>query len=162
MKKTITVLIAAALGFGLLPGSAGAGKPKQTVEGSIAAAPRHPDGCYTGVHRRLQAISGQQAQGIVGYDFDVDKKTYNKPFVLELTNGLNYVDLDITYYLNERETLEDFQGGDPTGHPTVAYTTHEAGGEKGKVPVGALYAIVCIYQSEAGAGALADFTYTAG
>ena len=162
MKKAIAVLIAAAVGLALLPATAGAGKPKQTVEGSIAGAARHPDGCYSGVHRRLQALSQQNANGLVGYDFDVDKKTWNKPFALELTGGVGYVDLDITYYLGERETLEDFQGGDPAPPATVAFETHEEGGEKGKVPNGAVYAIVCIYQSENGAGAMADFTYAAG
>ena len=163
MKKLIAIAVAAALIVPVAAVGASAGKkPKQTVEGTILAAPRHPDGCYSGVHRRLQAISGQQANGIVGYDFDVDKKTWKKPFALELTDGLGYVDLDITYYLIERETLEDFQGGDPPAPPTYAYETHEEGGEKGTVPEGATYAIVCIYQSEAGAGANASFGYTGG
>ena len=165
MKKLIAIGIAVLLAVPLGGTAALAGKKKQQkVEGSVAGAARHPDGCYSGVHRRLQAITMQNANGLVGYDWDVDKATWNKPFVLELTGGVGTVDLDITYYLGERTKLEDFveEGGDPAVPATVAYETHEEGGEKGTVPKGALWAIVCIYESENGAGALADFTYTAG
>ena len=164
MRKIIAIGVAALLAVPLGGTAALAGKKKQQkVEGSVAAAARHPDGCYSGVHRRLQAVT-PAANGLVGYDFDVDKATWNKPFVMELTGGAGSVDLDITYYLGERTKLDDFveQGGDPAPPATVAYETHEPGGEKGKVPQGAVYAIVCIYQSENGVGAVADFSYTAG
>ena len=164
MKKLVAIGVAVLLAVPLGGSAALAGKKQQKIEGSVAAAARHPDGCYSGVHRRLQAVTMQNANGLFGYDWDVDKATWNKPFVLELTGGAGSVDLDITYYLAERTTLDDFveQGGDPAAPPTYAYETHEPGGEKGKVPQGAVYAIVCIYQSENGVGALADFTYTAG
>lgn len=165
MKKLIAIGIAVLVAVPLGGTAALAGKKKQQkVEGSVAAAVRHPDGCYSGVHRRLQAVTMQNANGLFGYDWDVDKATWNKPFVLELNSGLGSVDLDITYYLGDRTTLEDFaeEGGDPAVPATVSYENHEPGGEKGTVPKGAVYAIVCIYQSENGAGATADFTYTAG
>ena len=164
MKRTIAVLIAAALGFGLMPGTAGAGKPKQTVEGGVVVGAQYPDGsCYPGLQRRLQAVT-QGANGVVGYDFDVDKKTWNKKFVMELTGAQGAVDLDITYYLAERTKLEDFveAGGDPAVPPTIAFQTREEGGEAGTVPKGAVYAIVCAFESPNTAGALADFTYNAG
>lgn len=163
MKKLFGVALAAVMALSLVSGPAVAGKgKKQEVEGSIALAARHPDGCYSGVHRRVQALAMQNANGLFGYDFDVDKATWNKPFVLELVSGLGTVDLDITYYLGERTKAEDFQDGDPAVPPTVAYETHEEGGEADIVPEGAVWAIVCIYESENGVGFGADFTYVAG
>ena len=164
MRKTITVLIAAALGLGLLPGTAGAGKPKQSLEGNVAIGAQHTDGsCYPGVQRRVQAVT-QSANGVFGYDFDVDKKTWNKKFVMELTGATGTVDLDITYYLGERTKLEDFATGpgDPAPPATIAFQTREEGGEAGTVPKGAVFAIVCAFESENSLGGLADFTYTAG
>ena len=163
MKKLIALSIAAVIAFPALAGSATAAKkPKQTVEGSVAVGAQHTDGsCYPGVHRRVQAVT-MAANGVVGYDFDVDKKTWNKKFVMELTGAQGTVDLDVTYYLGERTKLEDFQGGDPVPPATVGFQTREGGGEAGVVPKGAVFAIVCAFESENSLGGLADFTYNAG
>lgn len=165
MKKSFVIAVSAVTILALVPGVSAGGKKgkKQREKGSVAGAARHPDGCYSGVHRRLQAFLGEGADGLVGYDFDVKKATWNKPFVLKLTDGLGTVDLDITYYLGERTTVEDFVNqGDPAVPPTVGFETRTEGGEVGIVPKGAVYAIVCIYESEGGVGGAASFNYVAG
>jgi hypothetical protein len=163
VKKIIALALAAVVG--LVPAAvAGGGKKKQKVEATILAAPRHPDGCYSGVQRRLSAATDGSVQGVVGYDFDVSKGTWKKPFTLKLTDGVGTVDLDITYYLGARHTLQDMidGGGDPAPPASIGFETREEGGEKGKVPAGAVYAIVCIYESENGVGGNASFSYLAG
>jgi hypothetical protein len=158
------IALALAAAVGLMPAAAAGGGKKQKVQGTVAAAGRHPDGCYTGLHRRLQAFLGENSQGIVGYDFDVSKGTWNKPFVMKLTEGTGTVDLDITYYLGERTTVDDFveQTNDPVPPASVSFEDRAEGGEKGTVPKGSVYAIVCIYESENGVGGNASFSYLAG
>ena len=164
MKKLVVLSLAALIAIPAIGGNATAAKtPKQSLEGSVAIPLQHTDGsCYPGVQRRVQAVTMQTVNGVFGYDFDVDKKTWNKKFVMELTGAQGTVDLDITYYLGERTKLEDFQGGDPAPPATVGFQTREEGGEAGKVPKGAVYAIVCAFASENSVGGMADFTYNAG
>jgi hypothetical protein len=166
MRKIVTLALVCLLGASLVP-TALAGKGKQQkVEGSIALpAPFTDDsGCFAGLHRRLQAVAMGAANGVVGYDFAVDKATWNKNFVLEATGGQGTVDLDIYFYLGELTKLEDFvnEGGDPATPATVQFNTREAGGEAGKVPKAAENVIVCAYGGGQGAGFGATFTYTAG
>jgi hypothetical protein len=90
-----------------------------------------------------------QANGAVGYTFEVDPKTAGKPFRLKVSEGAG---MDISFYS---------ELGDPTD-PTVApanipFETPGPGGEKGKVPAGFDYAFVCMTE-----GQNASFTYTAG
>ena len=166
MKKLISLGAAALVALTLVPGGAVAAKPKkQEVEGSVALPAPYTDdsGCYAGLHRRLSIISAGQANGIIGYEFDVDPSTYNKNFVLEATGGQGDVDLDI-YFYSEFGTIDDVVN-DPTnaGAPyTIQFNTREPGGEASKVPADMTKVIVCMYGGGQGGGAGATFTYTAG
>ena len=165
MKKKVAILIAAALSLGMLPGSAGAGAPKQTEEGIILApAPFVDDsGCFAGLHRRGAILTAENNNGIVGWHFDVDPKTWNKKFVLEPSGGLGNVDMDILFYQEfgtPQDVVEDPGGA---GAPTsVGFQNRKIGGETGKVPAKFNKAIVCIYTGAQSQGGGATFTYTAG
>ncbi len=85
---------------------------------------------------------------IVGYTFDVDPKTVNKPFKLEVDGA----GMDISFYAD----LGDIT--DPATAPAnVGFETAGPGGESGVVPEGYPIAFVCMTE-----GAEAAFTYTAG
>ena len=165
MKKTIALLIAATIGLAVMPATAGAGAPKQEEEGMILLpAPFTDDtGCFAGLHRRGAIMTQENNNGIVGWHFDVDPKTWNKKFVLEPSGGLGTVDMDILFY-QEFGTPEDVVS-DPlaAGAPaSVGYQTREAGGEAGKVPKTFNKAIICIYSGALYQGGGGNFTYTAG
>ena len=168
MKKIITALLAAVLVVPLLAVTAEAGKPKQEVEGSILLpAPFAQDtfqGCWGGLHRRLTTPSnGAVGQGVFGYHFDVDKKSWNKKFTLEVTGGEGDVDLDLFLYSHVPPVTEWPNDAVNAGTPvSVDYTTREPGGESGIVPKGTVYAIVCMYAGPSHQGFDATFTYTAG
>jgi hypothetical protein len=164
MRKLVVVALAGVLAASALPASAG-GK-QQVVEGSIALPAPYTDdtGCFAGVHRRVQAAAQGLANGVFGYNFPVDKATWNKNFVLDVTAGQGDVDLDITFYLGPLTTLQDIidQQGDAAPPPSISFATRAPGGEAGKVPALAENVIICIYAGQQGAGAAASFTYTAG
>jgi len=165
MRKTIAVLLAAALGLAIFPASAGAGKPKQTEEGVILLpAPFLDDsGCFAGLHRRGAIMTMENNNGVIGWHFDVDPKTWKKKFTLEPSGGLGTVDMDILFY-QEFGTPEDVVS-DPGGAgapATIGFQTREAGGEAGKVPPKFNKAIICIYSGALYQGGGASFTYTAG
>ena len=166
MKKLISLGAAALIALALVPGSAVAAKgKKQEVEGSVAFPAPYTDdsGCYAGLHRRLSILSMGQANGIIGYEFDVDPATWKKNFVLEPTGGQGDVDLDI-YFYSEFGTVDDVVN-DPTnaGSPyTIQFNTRAPGGEADKVPADMNKVIVCMYGGAQGGGAGASFTYTAG
>ena len=165
MKRALTLLIAGSLALGLIPGTAGAGKPKQTEEGTIIApAPFVDDsGCFAGLHRRGAILTMENNNGLVGWHFDVDPKTWNKKFVLEPSGGVGTVDMDILFY-QEFGTPEDVVS-DPGGAgapASIAFATREEGGEAGKVPAKFNKVIICIYSGAQYVGGGADFTYTAG
>ena len=167
MNKLIGAVSIGLLALVALVPAASAGAPKQqTQEGSIAASAPFTDdtGCYAGVHRRLQAGAQGLANGVVGYNFEVDKTTWNKRFKLEASGGQGYVDLDIYFYLGPMTTVDDIvaAGGDPAPPATISYNTREAGGESDIVPKGAENIVVCMYGGALGAGIGADFTYVAG
>jgi hypothetical protein len=164
MKKTLTVGLAALMAAAMLaPASAGKAKP-QVVEGTIAIPARHPDGCYTGLSRHLWSLFGEASNGAVGWTFDVDKTTWNKPFFLEATGGVGTVDLDLTYYLGDFATREEFINDPPPAAPAVSeFETHDGSGEAGKVPTGAIKAVICVFAGEGGQGAAgSSFLYQAG
>ncbi len=146
-------LMAAALP---VSGSTAAGKT-QTVDGSVALRavfPQDTNSCFAGAHRRVAVATGEQNNGVVGYHFDVDKKSWKKPFTLEVTGGQAAVDLDIVFY-PEFGTME--QATDTAyAPPTVTFENRGPGGETGKVPKGMNKAIVCMYD-----GVGSTFTYTA-
>jgi hypothetical protein len=163
MKKTLTVGLAGLLAASLLsPASAGA--PAQEEDGVIAApAPFTDDsGCFAGLQRRVAIVSQEQAKGIVGYNFDIDKATWGGKFALEVTDGVGDVDMDILFY-GEFGTVDDVVN-DPggAGAPfSVGFQTREPGGEAGVVPKEVTKAIVCIYAGQQGAGAAGAFHYEA-
>lgn len=152
MKKLLAASVAALLLGGAVPATAGkAKKVKQTEEGSIAVAVQYAgDGsCFFGLHRRLNLVAQRQAQGIVGYDFDVDPKTAGGKF--KIVPSDEKADLDISFY----QSIGDPE--DPAGAPAnVPFETREPGGESGQVPPGYPIAIVCMVTGEN-----VDFTYTA-
>ena len=164
MKKILTVALATLIAASLFGPASAAKAKKQTVEGTIAIPARHPDGCYTGLSRHVWSLFGAQGNGVVGYVFDVDKATYNKPFVLDGTAAAGTVDLDLSYYLGDFATQEQFVSEPlPAAPATVEFETHEGSGETGKVPAGAVKAVVCVFAGEGGQGAAGtSFTYTAG
>ena len=168
MKKLVALALGGLLAGSLLGAPATAAKPKkQTVNGSIvlpAPFPQDMSGCYAGLHRRSAVATNEQANGVVGYHFNIDKKTWNKKFKLTVDEGQGPVDLDIVFY-PEFGTLE--QATDTAyAPPTITFEKRKAGGEVGKVPAKMNKAIVCIYGGDPGtgptAGAAASFTYTAG
>lgn len=172
MKRTIALLTAGLLVLSLAPGSAIAGKKKkkkapveQKVEGTVAApAPFTDDsGCFAGLHRRVAIVSQENANGQVGYHFDVDKATWGTNFVVEPTGGLGDVDLDIYFYQEfgtvEQVATDPLAAGSPA---SVQFNTRAPGGESGEVPAQFNKVIVCMFGGEGGAGVNAPFTYTAG
>jgi hypothetical protein len=164
MRKTATLVLVGLLGASLVP-TALAGKGKQQkVEGSIALPARHPDGCYAGVHRRIAILTNEQVNGVVGYHFDVDPSTWNKNFVLEVTGGAGYIDLDIVFYQEFGTTDDVINDPGGAGAPaTITFEERNAEGEAGKVPKAFNKVIVCMYADETqGTGVGATFTYTAG
>jgi hypothetical protein len=167
LKKLMTLALAGMLTVALVPGAAEAGKKKkpkpvvQEVEGSVPLpAPFTDDtGCYAGLHRRGSIVTGGQANGVIGYEFDVDKATWGKPFAMEITGGQGTVDLDI-YFYSEFGTVDDV-AADPqnAGSPyTVSFNTRDSVGEFGEVPADMTKVIVCMMAG----GFEGTFKYTAG
>jgi hypothetical protein len=151
MRKPLALLLVAALAIPVFSGSAIAAKKKgQTVEGSIVlpqgGGPAGP--CVYRTQRTLMATAGAP-NGVFGYTFDVDPKTANKKFKLEVSEG---VGMDIQFY----SELGDVS--DPSTAPAnVGYETPGPGGESGTVPKGYPIAFVCMTEGVEG-----SFTYTAG
>lgn len=165
--KRIIGLTMAGLMAASFTGAASAAPPPQHVEGTIILpAPFTDDtGCFAGVHRRLNAAASGNHNGLIGYSFEVDKTTWNKPFKLDVSGGQgSYVDMDITFYLGPLTTADDVvaAGGDPAAPPAVSVATRKAGGESGIVPKGSVAVIICMYGGGMGAGFAADFMYMAG
>lgn len=165
MRKASALVIAAALATTLLVAPAPAAPKQQKVEGTILVPARHPDGCYTGLQRHLTSLFGEMSNGLLGWAFQVDKATWNKPFKLDGT-GVGHVDLDLTFYLGEFATQDEWLNNPAPAPPANQnYEEHGQSGEKGKVPKFALWGIVCIYADETAQPPSAvgvDFTYTAG
>ena len=160
MKKLISLLAVGLVVTAFVPGTAGAAKKgaRQVVEGHIASqappsdATDNPNGCYAGVHRRLAVISQEAVNGVVGFHFAVDPKTWGKKFTLVPDSA---VDIDITFY-SEFGTLE--QATDHTFAPmNYSFEERNNEGEFGKVPADTTRAIVCMKT-----GMDANFVYTAG
>ena len=164
MKKLVGTAVAGLMAFALVGGPAAAGKAtQQHVEGTIALrAPfanqeEQLESCYAGVHRRLSLVAGEQARGIVGWDFEIDPGTYNKPFKLEVAGGA--ADLDLTFYMNGLGSVQDHVDNPPWGSTLATVDFEERGneGEAGIVPKGATHAIVCMFD-----GSQSSFMYMAG
>ncbi len=159
MKRTIAVAVAGLLALALIGGSAAAAKPKkkktppQVVQGAVALSLIHPSGgCFPGVQRRIAVLGQGLVNGVAGFHFDVDKRTWGKKFELKVTGGTGPADMDILFY----DTFGPVD--DPLYDPTsVPYDTRAPGGEKGQVPAGMKKAIVCVNVPTTNA----SFTYTA-
>ena len=175
MKKLVAAVVVATLALAMAPGASVA-KPKkkkkfvQTQEGSVLfPSPflqgnvNGDDGCWGGLHRRIETASGGQGQGVFGYGFPIDKRTWNKPFKLEATGGEGSIDLDLFIYTHVPPVTE--WPDDPVNAGTPAssdFQEREPGGEAGKVPPNTTHAIVCLYGGPSGNGFNATFKYTAG
>ncbi len=168
MKRTklIAALTTTLMAAIAINGAASAAPPPtQTVEGSVAIMAKFTDlaSCYSGLHRRSAIVTQEMVNGIVGYHFDVDKKTWNKKFKLEPTAGEGDVDLDLFLYSHVPPVTEWPDDPQNAGFPVSQdFNTREPGGEAGIVPKGTTYAIVCMYAGPTHYGFNADFTYTAG
>lgn len=170
MKRFLVLLLVGSLVMALMPAGASAAKkkkkkkkPPQVVEASIALPARHPDGCYAGLSRHAWSLFGEASNGVLGHTFDIEKHTQKRNFVLEPTGGIGSVDLDIVFYFGEFASQEDWLYDPlPPAPGSTTFETRDGGGEAGKVPEGAVKAIVCIYASEAGAAADVPFKYEAG
>ena len=176
MKKVMALCLTAMLAASLVAGNATAAKKKkkkpfvQTQEGSIALpAPFYNDltSCYAGLHRRSDTATQGQENGVTGYHFDVDKRTWNKPFNLTVLGAEGPADLDI-YFYSYYPTIQEWPN-DPAnagGPVSIDYTTRKPGGEKGKVPAKTKKVIVCLYGGDPGTGVTyatnAEFKYVAG
>lgn len=167
MRKLIATFSGLLLAASMVTGSATAAPKQQSVSGTIVLAAPYTDdsGCFSGVHRRGNAVATGNHNGAVGYSFAVDKATWNKPFKLDVSGGQgSYIDMDISFYLGPLTTADDVvaAGGDPAAPPVITEATRQAGGESGVVPKGAVDVIICMYGGQLGAGFAADFAYTAG
>lgn len=162
MKKLSVILAAGLLAAALVPGTAEAGKKKgvrQEVAGHIAMqappadATDNPNGCYSGVHRRIAVVSQMQINGVVGFHFEIDPATWGKKFRLSpVTEG---VDIDITFYDGFGSTEQATEPG--YAPATQGFEERDTEGEVGKVPADMTLAIVCMK-----AGQNADVLYEAG
>lgn len=161
MKKLVSLVAVGLVATTVLSGAAVAGKKKgvrQDVSGTIlmqappAEATSNPNGCYSGVHRRIAVASQEQVNGVVGYHFNVDAGTWNKKFTL--TPG-SAVDIDITFY-DGFGTVE--QVTDTAYAPyAIGFEERNNEGEAGLVPPNVDKAIVCMK-----VGQNATFEYSAG
>lgn len=119
-----------------------AGKPSQAFEGQITAGTPNCTG-HVPVGMIEAGISA--GQEVTHYEFEVDKATWQRPFVLEVTGGtdLTGIDLAIAYYLTYPPATEVLDNG----AIVVFDGTAPDGGEKGVVPAKAVKALILLCQA---------------
>lgn len=165
MKKLLPIALSVVVSASLLAPAAASKHEPQKVEGSIlfpaVFAQGTFEGCWGGLTRRITQTAAGQGNGVFGYRFPVEERTWNGKFKLEPTAGGGDVDLDIFLYSvmpPPEATLDDpVNGGTPVSQD---YQTREPGGEKGLIPEGTTDAIVCMYGGPSHYGYDAEFTYT--
>ncbi len=142
----------------VLPVQAKKTPPRQEVTGEIMIGT--PD-CSKGLHRRAHLIFGETVQGITAFRFDVDPKTWNRPFVLEPTPGIELTgtDLMVVFYYGDL-------GAPNENDPRATLFWEKPGGETGYVPVDSTEAFVLFcqgsqYVDNPSGGLNAGFTYIA-
>jgi hypothetical protein len=162
--------IASFLGLALVfvPSTGGAAKGLhedhvQTVKGRIEHGHQvlgfgvDEGGCLF-VAQRLLLYGSRSTNGVTGFGFKVDRKTFGEPFSLTPMGRNVPGDLDIAFYRDEPGPSDAFNTA-----RRRAFTTrvHQGGqqGEYGIVPRGFSHALVCYSEVE---GRSVDFRYEAG
>jgi len=165
MKRLITLAVAATMIASLSPLAAEARvAPPQEETGTVVLPGPGPNGettggCWTGWPRRFWIFSGGATAGPMGSMFEIDKKTWNGKFKLEVTGGMaGTEDLDLTFYSDPGEIDPEDPAQQGGIVETGAFLTREAGGEVGNVPPTSTLALICL---GIGTGANAEWTYTA-
>ncbi len=149
--RTRGILMAAVVaGMGLATPLEAAPRRGQTVEGSIRlsmANPVDPAGCLGGVQYQFAWLNESAFNGVVGFQFKIDERTWGKKYELVPLDGTK-VDLDIFFF-------PQFQPLYTTGYEPHA--SRRPGGEQGIVPGDMHDALVCLHT-----GSDVAFRYTAG
>lgn len=163
MKRVIALFAITTVVAALAPlGAATAGASPQEEEGTImvpSPGPNAGQGCWPGWPRRFWLLTDGATAGPMGSIIEIDKKTWNGKFKLEVTSGgVGTEDLDIHFHL-DLGTIDPVN--DPAQQNAVAgqaYETRKAGGEAGIVPPGSTAGVFCI---AVGTGYNAGWKYTA-
>lgn len=164
MKRIFAVLLVGLFVASLSPLTAQARIGGQTEEGSVLLPGPGPNGettggCWTGWSRRFWIFSAGATAGPFGSMFEIDKKTWDGKFKLEVTGGgMGTEDLDMTFYVDPGH----IDPADPAQQSGIvessSYLSREAGGETGTVPRGSKIVLVCL---AIGSGFNAGWSYTA-
>ena len=164
MKRVIVLALVATLVAALSPLAAQAGVAAQEEMGTVVMPGPGPNGettggCWTGWPRRFWIITGGATAGPMGSMFEIDKKTWDGKFKLDVTGGAaGTEDLDMTFYSNPGQ----IDPNDPAQQAGIvesgSYLTREPGGEAGTVPRTSTLVLICL---AIGSGANAEWSYTA-
>ena len=165
MRRIITLVLVATIVAALSPLAAEARVAAPQKEAGTVLLPgpgpngETTGGCWTGWARRFWIFTGGASAGPMGAMFEIDKKTWNKKFKLEVTGGgAGTEDLDLTFYADPGKV----DPADPAQQggiiETGSYLSREPGGEAGVVPPTTTVALVCL---AIGTGYNAEFSYTA-
>ena len=163
MKRLITLALVATLVASIAPLTAQAAPAGQSEEGTVMLPGPGPNGettggCWTGWARRFWIFTGGATAGPFGSMFEIDKKTWNKKFKLDVTSGAaGTEDLDMTFYADPGEVDPNDPAQQAGIVETGSYLTREPGGETGTVPKGSTLVLICL---AIGSGANAGWSYT--
>lgn len=161
-KRFISGLVVSALAVAALVAPATAKVGGQKEEGTIllpSPSPNAGEGCWQGWPRRFYMFSQGATSGPFGSVIEIDPKTWNGKFKLEVAGGATGAeDIDIHFFV-DLGTLDPVN--DPaqqTTQQSQSYQTREAGGETGLVAPETKHAIICLVP---GTGFETDWTYKA-
>lgn len=164
MKRLIILALATALLGQLAPATAGSVAPPQEEEGTVLLPGPGPNGettggCWTGWPRRFWIFSGGATAGPFGSMFEIDEKTWEGKFKLEVTaGGMGTEDLDVTFYADPGHIDPEDPAQQAGIVETGSYLNRQEGGEAGTVPPTTKLALVCL---AVGTGYDADWSYVA-